>query len=64
MAYGFVNKVDLDTIDLSNLNRQFLFQKQHIKKSKAHVRAVNTICHNVNLEATRTELVHFLNFCR
>ncbi|KAJ2963455.1 hypothetical protein NQZ79_g1581 [Umbelopsis isabellina] len=29
--------VDLDTIDLSNLNRQFLFQKQHIKKSKAHV---------------------------
>ena len=30
-------QVDLDTIDLSNLNRQFLFQKQHIKKSKAHV---------------------------
>jgi len=29
--------VDLDTIDLSNLNRQFLFQKQHISKSKAHV---------------------------
>ncbi|KAI9208493.1 uncharacterized protein BJ171DRAFT_208697 [Polychytrium aggregatum] len=28
--------VDLDTIDLSNLNRQFLFQKQHIQKSKAH----------------------------
>lgn len=27
----------MDTIDLSNLNRQFLFQKQHIKKSKAHV---------------------------
>jgi ubiquitin-like 1-activating enzyme E1 B len=28
----------LDTIDLSNLNRQFLFQRQHISKSKAHVR--------------------------
>ena len=29
--------IDLDTIDLSNLNRQFLFRKQHIKKSKAFV---------------------------
>jgi len=31
-------KIDLDTIDLSNLNRQFLFRQQHIKKSKALVR--------------------------
>jgi hypothetical protein len=32
-----ITKVDLDTIDLSNLNRQFLFRLSHIKKSKALV---------------------------
>jgi molybdopterin/thiamine biosynthesis adenylyltransferase len=34
-------QIDLDTIDLSNLNRQFLFRQQHIKKSKALVRPLS-----------------------
>ena len=37
-GFGEVHIVDLDTIDLSNLNRQFLFRFEHIKKSKALVR--------------------------
>lgn len=37
-GFGETHIVDLDTIDLSNLNRQFLFRHEHIKKSKALVR--------------------------
>lgn len=37
-GFAEVHIVDLDTIDLSNLNRQFLFRHEHIKKSKALVR--------------------------
>ena len=36
-GFKSIHIVDLDTIDLSNLNRQFLFSKRHIKKSKAMV---------------------------
>jgi len=42
-GFGEVHLVDLDTIDLSNLNRQFLFRQEHIKKSKALVRTTLTV---------------------
>ncbi|EZG00032.1 ubiquitin-activating enzyme E1-like protein [Trichophyton rubrum MR1459] len=36
-GFGTIHIIDLDTIDLSNLNRQFLFRHEHIKKPKALV---------------------------
>ncbi|KAK3046922.1 E1 ubiquitin-activating protein uba2, partial [Coniosporium uncinatum] len=52
-GFGEVHIVDLDTIDLSNLNRQFLFRHEHIKKSKALVakESARKFNPNVKIEA-------------
>lgn len=42
-GFGEIHIIDLDTIDLSNLNRQFLFRFEHIKKSKALVRLLTVV---------------------
>ncbi|CAG8980361.1 hypothetical protein HYALB_00013686 [Hymenoscyphus albidus] len=52
-GFGDIHIVDLDTIDLSNLNRQFLFRHEHIKKSKALVakEAAHAFNPDVKIEA-------------
>ncbi|KAL7941661.1 hypothetical protein V8C42DRAFT_174207 [Trichoderma barbatum] len=58
-GFGEIHIVDLDTIDLSNLNRQFLFRHEHIKKSKSLVAKeaaqkfnpnVKIIAHHANIK--------------
>ncbi|KAL5114703.1 E1 ubiquitin-activating protein uba2 [Pleosporales sp. CAS-2024a] len=49
-GFGEIHIVDLDTIDLSNLNRQFLFRKEHIKKSKALVAKDSALKFNPNVK--------------
>lgn len=53
---GFTNIeiIDLDTIDVSNLNRQFLFQKKHVGKSKADVARETALTFNPD-----TKIVHY-----
>ncbi|KAG8437410.1 hypothetical protein GDO86_008200 [Hymenochirus boettgeri] len=52
---GFTNLdvIDLDTIDVSNLNRQFLFQKKHVGRSKAQVakESVQQFCPEASITA-------------
>ncbi|KAI9099384.1 hypothetical protein DFS34DRAFT_642694 [Phlyctochytrium arcticum] len=51
-GFSQIEVVDLDTIDLSNLNRQFLFQRKHIGKSKAEVAKETALLFNPNVNIT------------
>ncbi|KAH7155100.1 hypothetical protein B0J13DRAFT_521264 [Dactylonectria estremocensis] len=71
-GFGEIHIVDLDTIDLSNLNRQFLFGHEHIKKSKALVAKevarrfnpnVKIVAHHANIKDAEFSVSWFREFC-
>lgn len=51
-GFGHITIIDLDTVDTSNLNRQFLFQKKHVKRSKAIVARETATAFNPNVTIT------------
>ncbi|PCH37086.1 hypothetical protein WOLCODRAFT_28912 [Wolfiporia cocos MD-104 SS10] len=51
-GFGHITLLDLDTIDLSNLNRQFLFKKKDVKQSKALIAARTASAFNPNVHIT------------
>ncbi|VDC03017.1 unnamed protein product, partial [Peniophora sp. CBMAI 1063] len=70
-GFGNITLLDLDTIDLSNLNRQFLLRKKDVKQSKAQVAArtaaafnphVNIIPVHRNIKDPHYDLAWFSNF--
>ncbi|KMQ96839.1 sumo-activating enzyme subunit 2 [Lasius niger] len=49
-GFADIEIIDLDTIDVSNLNRQFLFQKKHVGKSKASVARETALTFNPDVK--------------
>jgi molybdopterin/thiamine biosynthesis adenylyltransferase len=62
ISRSLISQIDLDTIELSNLNRQFLFQKCHVGKPKALVssRPVTNLEWKNQTIVTLTEFDNFI----
>ncbi|ODM91116.1 SUMO-activating enzyme subunit 2 [Orchesella cincta] len=62
-----IHIIDLDTIEVSNLNRQFLFRREHVGRPKSHVAKDSALKFNPNVNITAyhdsiTETKYDMNF--
>lgn len=70
-GFSKIEVVDLDTIDVSNLNRQFLFRSEHVGKPKSLVAAqaammfnpdAKIVAHHGNIKDTKYGTTYFNKF--
>ena len=71
LGFENIELIDLDTIDVSNLNRQFLFRPEHVGKSKAEIAAqavrqfnsvINIKAHHSNIKDSKFGISYFGKF--
>lgn len=50
IGFRSIELIDLDTIDVSNLNRQFLFRPEHVGQSKAIIAGQTAMIFNKDIK--------------